>query len=302
MDEHASRPQTDHRRFIGAIVPDLETPFFGALVTRLENAAEAAGYRVITASSHENEEREADLVASMNDLGVAGTALVPARSERGAGPQKLRELDMQAVLVDRVSADDRYDTVTADNYAASSAAADYLLGLGHRHILLHGATRISMAVRLRLAGFVERATTIDPDVQLDELLSDGDPDTQRKAINDYLDTRRIAAATPSAVFSLSQHSTLLVFSELRRRNLQVPQEISLVGFDDADWMQATWPPITAVEQPIKTMAQKAVEVLVSRIEGRTTGAPVQHLEACTMLMRESVGPEKAASLVGGHHN
>jgi LacI family transcriptional regulator len=302
MDEHPSRPHKDHRRLIGAIVPDLETPFFGALVTCLENAAEAAGYRVIAVSSHESEEREADLVASMNDLRVAGTALVPVSSERGAGPQKLRELDMQAVLVDRVSTDDRFDTVTADNYAASSAVADYLLGLGHRHILLHGATRISEAVRLRLAGFAERAVSIDPDVQLDELLSDDDPETQRKAINDYLDTRRIAASTPSAVFSVSQHSTLLVFSQLRRRNLQLPQEISLVGFDDADWMQATWPPITAVEQPIKTMAQKAVDLLVARMEGRNTGAPVQHLEACTMLMRESVGPEKAASRVGGHHN
>ncbi|WP_068115787.1 LacI family DNA-binding transcriptional regulator [Tropicimonas marinistellae] len=301
MDPVVSGSRIEHRRIIGAVVPNLDSPFFGALATGLEDAAETAGYEMIVSSSRESEEREAKLIARMNDWRVAGTILVPVRSERGLGPKMLRELDMQAVLVDRASADDRYDTVAADNYAASAAVADYLLGLGHRHILLQGATQISKAVRLRVDGFSERAISIDSNVQLDKLLSDDDLEMQRNAIGAYLDARRIAATTPSAVFCLSQHSTLLVFSELRRHHLQVPEEVALVGFDDADWMQETYPSITAVKQPVGTMAGKALEVLLARVEGRNPGAPVQYLEECEMVVRQSVGLEKTASPLGGHH-
>ncbi|SFC40161.1 LacI family DNA-binding transcriptional regulator [Tropicimonas isoalkanivorans] len=290
MDPLASSLRNESRRIIGAVVPDLESPFFGALVTGLQDAAERAGYHLIVASSRESEEREAELVARMNDWRVAGTLLAPVRSERGRGAETLRALDMQAVLVDRVSDDERYDTVSADNYQASANVADFLLGLGHRHVLLHGATQVSKAIRTRLAGFTERAKALDAGVQVDTVLSDADADVPHRSICKYFETRA-PADRPTAVFSLSQHSTLRVAAELRRRGIRVPEDIALVGFDDADWMQTTWPSITAVAQPVHTMAEHAMATLLARIEGNNDGAPVQHLEACEMLVRESAGPE-----------
>jgi LacI family transcriptional regulator, galactose operon repressor len=294
IDPLASGLRGENRRIIGAVVPDLESPFFGALVTGLERAAEEAGYHMIVASSRESEDREADLVARMNDWRVAGTVLVPVRSERGLGAQQLKAQNMQAVLVDRVSADDRYDTVTADNYAASAAVADFLIAAGHRHILLHGATRTSKAMRTRVEGFEARARSLDPGVTVDTLVSDDTREVQRQAINDYFDTH-IGAARPTAVFSLSQHSTLLVLSELRRRAVAIPGEIALVGFDDADWMQTTWPTITVVAQPVAAMATAAVAALLARVEGETTGYPVSRLEPCRMILRESAGQDHELS-------
>lgn len=288
MDPVASGLRGEQRRIIGAVVPDLESAFFGKLVTGLERAAEAAGYHMIVSSARGSEAREADLVARMNDWRVAGCILVPVRSERGAGAQKLRDLNMQAVLVDRVSADDRFDTVAADNHAASAAVADLLIGAGHRHILLHGATQISKALRTRLDGFETRARALDPGIEIDELLSDEPFETQRGAIRAYLNDRD-AAHRPTAVFSLSQHSTLLVLSEIRRMGLAIPDDIALVGFDDADWMQTTWPSITAVAQPVAAIAERAAATLLARVEGETTGFPVQYLEPCTMRVRQSAG-------------
>ncbi|OIP87881.1 MAG: LacI family transcriptional regulator [Rhodobacterales bacterium CG2_30_65_12] len=290
IDPIASGLRGENRRIIGAVIPDLESPFFGALVTGLERAAEEAGYHMIVASSRESEAREADLIARMNDWRVAGTVLVPVRSERGSGTRQLKALDMQAVLVDRVSADDRYDTVTADNSAASAAVADLLIGAGHRHILLHGATRTSKAMRTRLEGFVARANALDPSVTIDTQVSDDTRDVQRRAIKDYFEAHA-GSARPSAVFSLSQHSTLLVLSELRRRAVAIPDDIALVGFDDADWMQTTWPSITAVAQPVAVMAEAAVAALLARVEGEATAFPVSRLEPCRMILRESAGPD-----------
>lgn len=293
MDPVAAGLRGEQRRIIGAVVPDLESAFFGRLVTGLERAAEAAGYHMIIASSRESEAREADLVRRMNDWRVAGCVLVPVRSERGLGAAVLRELDMQAVLVDRVSADDTFDTVAADNHAASAAVADFLVELGHRHMLVHGATQISKAIRTRLAGFSDRARALEPEVRIDELLSDAPLEDQRPAIRAYFAAHG-GQNRPTAVFSLSQHSTLLVLSEIQRMGLRVPDDIALVGFDDADWMQTTWPSITAVAQPVTTIAERALATLLARVEGESTGFPVQSLEPCTMLVRQSAGQMEEA--------
>lgn len=293
MDPLASGLRNEQRRIIGAVVPDLESPFFGALVTELESAAEQAGYTTIIASSRESEPREADLVARLHDWRVAGTILAPVRSERGTGAQRLRAFGMQAVLVDRVSADDRFDTVAADNHAASASIADLLVGLGHRHILLHGATRISKAVRTRMDGFGQRARIRDDRVRIDTLLSDEGLEDQRRAIRAYFDASG-GAARATAVFSLSQHSTLLVLAELRRRSLRVPDDIALIGFDDAEWMQTTWPSITAVAQPVRAIARRAVGLLLARVEGSAPGYPVQHLEPCELRIRQSGGASQDA--------
>ena len=293
-DPLASGLRNERRRIIGAIVPDLESPFFGALITGLEHAAETAGYTMIVASSRESEAREAEVVRRMNDWRVAGTILIPVRSECGLGAGELRELGMRAVLVDRVSADDRFDTVAADNYKASADVADFLIGAGHRHVLLHGATRVSKSVRTRVEGFTDRARALAPGVRFDKLVSDGDIDTQREVIREYFDSRD-TAERPTAIFSLSQHSTLIVLSELRRRGLRVPDDVALVGFDDADWMQTTWPTITAVAQPVTTLAERAVAALLARVEGQNTGFPVQHLESCRMMVRQSATSGAAPS-------
>lgn len=293
MDPVAAGLRGEQRRIIGAVVPDLESAFFGRLVTGLERAAEAAGYHMIVASSRESEAREADLVRRMNDWRVGGCILVPVRSERGRGAEVLRELEMQAVLVDRVSADDAFDTVAADNHAASAAVADFLFGLGHRHMLVHGATQISKAIRTRLEGFSARARALDPDVRIDELLSDAPLENQRPAIRAYF-AAHAGQDRPTAVFSLSQHSTLLVLSEMQRMGFRVPDDIALVGFDNAEWMQTTWPSITAVAQPVTTIAERALTTLLARVEGESTGFPVQFLEPCTMLVRQSAGHTKKA--------
>ncbi len=291
-DPLASGLRNEQRRIIGAVVPDLESSFFGALVTGLERAAETAGYTMIVASSRECEAREAELVGRMNDWRVAGTILMPVRSERGLGAEKLRAFGMQAVLVDRVSADEKFDTVAADNHEASADVADFLISAGHSHLLLHAATQVSKSVRTRVEGFRDRVRALAPGVRLDKLVSDGDLNTQRQMIRDYFEGRD-AAKRPTAIFSLSQNSTLIVLSELRRRSIRVPEDIALVGFDDAEWMQTTWPTITAVAQPVTTLAERAVAALLARVEGQNTGFPVQHLEPCTMMIRQSARAEGA---------
>jgi len=147
---------------------------------------------------------------------------------------------------------------------------------------------------MRIGGFEARAHALDPTVRIDTRVTDDTREVQRQAISAYFDTHT-GAARPSAVYSLSQHATLLVLCELRRRAVAIPDEIALVGFDDADWMQTTWPTITAVAQPVATMAKAAVAVLLARVERRSTSFPVSRLEPCRMILRESASAHHALS-------
>ncbi|MEL6435340.1 MAG: LacI family DNA-binding transcriptional regulator [Pseudomonadota bacterium] len=285
-DPVASELRQGQRKFIAAIVPELENSFFGALLSGIEEAAEEAGYKVIFATSRECEEREIEVVQRMHDWRVAGAIVVPVRSEKGQGANRLDALGISSVFVDRVSASARFDTVTADNYKASADVADFLVAQGHRRLLVHCATTNSQAITTRAEGFQARLRERGVDAHCDELLFQEDATDQRAELRRYFDALD-EARRPTAIFSLSQHSTLIVLSELRRRRWAIPDQVSLVGFDDADWMQTTWPSITAVCQPVERMAKQAVQALIARLNQVNDTFPVQHLEQCELRIRES---------------
>jgi len=285
-DPVASELRQGQRRLIAAIVPELENSFFGALLQGIDEAAEAAGYKVIIGTSRESEDREIEVVQRMHDWRVAGAILVPVVSECGLGASKLSELGISSVLVDRVASSTIFDTVAADNYKASADVADYLAEQGHQQFLVHCATTTSQAIDNRARGFTDRLAERNGNASVDTLLHQPEADDQREQLGRYFDVKG-CDAQPTAIFSLSQHSTLIALSELRRRALAIPEQVALVGFDDADWMQTTWPSITTVSQPVDEMARLAVKTLLTRLAKTADTIPVQHLEPCALCIRES---------------
>jgi len=174
--------------------------------------------------------------------------------------------------------------VSADSAAASAEVARELIGKGHRHILVVGLGEQAVTVRTRLDGFRTTALNLAPDVRIDVVLAESDVEPLRAQLRDYF----AEGERPTAVYSLFLKGTLVALSEFRRRGWHCPNDISLVGFDDAEWMQVTWPAIAAVVQPVRQIAGHAMEALFARIEGEE-GPPTARLEACKVLMRESVG-------------
>ncbi len=282
MDPLASSLRRARRQIIGVVLPELESEFFGQLASHLEIFTEQAGYSLVIASSHESEDRERCLIERMHDWRVAGTILAPVRSERGQGATVMKNQGMVGVLVDRVVANNCFDTVTADNARASANVAQRLIEAGHRHVLLLGLSEVSKNIRTRISAFKTEAEKSCPGIKVDVLLADGPIHDLSILLGNYLEQQR-----PSAVFSLFQKGTLAVLSEFRRRSILCPKDISLVGFDDAEWMQATYPSITVVAQPIAQIARQAFARLLSRIDGHA-GYPVCQLEPCDFRVRQSL--------------
>jgi LacI family transcriptional regulator len=226
----------------------------------------------------------------MNDWRVAGCVLVPVRSERGLGAKK----------------------PARSRYAGGAGRPGFgrrplrhgrrrqprglrrggrsPVGQGHRHILLHGATQISKAIRTRLAGFADRARAWHRDVRIDELC----PTSRSRASaprSAPISTAHAAPPPDGGVFAVAALDAAGAVRDPPMGS-RMPEQIALVGFDDADWMQITWPSITAVAQPVAAIAERAASALLARVEGESTGFPVQYLEPCTMLVRQSAGQEQ----------
>lgn len=294
VDPLASDLRRAKRRIIGAIVPEFESEFFGKLVTELERLAEERGYALVAASSRESQKRERDILMRLHDWRVSGVVLAPVRDEHGPAAAFMKSNAMTGVLIDRVLADDAFDTVSADSAGASALVAKKLVELGHRHILVVGLGGQAATVRARLEGFRSMVRKLAPASRVDVIVTESDIEPLRGSVRTYFDK----GERPTAVYSLFARGTLVVLSEFRRRNWHCPEDISLVGFDDAEWMQVTWPAIAAVVQPVRAIAAQAMEVLFERISGKE-GRPVARLEPCTFLVRESVGQPSSGARKGG---
>jgi LacI family transcriptional regulator len=294
VDPLASDMRRAKRRMIGAIVPEFESEFFGSMVTQLERLAEQRGYTLVAASSRESEARERDILDRMHDWRVSGVVLSPVRNEHGPAGELMKKYGMTAVMIDRVLADDVFDTVSADSATASAEVARALVEKGHRHILVVGLGEQAATVKARLDGFRAAAMELAPDIRIDVILSDSEVEPLRASLRDYFGK----GERPTAVYSLFLKGTLVALSEFRQRGWHCPNDVSLVGFDDAEWMQVTWPAIAAVVQPVRQMAIQAMDMLFRRIDGEE-GLPAARLERCKVLMRESVGSPSSGAHSGG---
>lgn len=293
-DPLASDMRRAKRRIIGAIVPELESEFFGTMVTELERLAEERGFSLVTASCRESVDREAEIIRRMHDWRVAGVVLAPVRDEHGPAANYMKQHSMSGVIVDRVLCDDIFDTVSADSSAASTDVARMLIGHGHRHMLVIGLGSHAATSRARIDGFRAEALALAPDCRIDVLVAESQIAALREAVRAYFDR----GEHPTAVYSLFAKGTLVALSEFRRRGWHCPEDVSLIGFDDAEWMQVTWPSIAAVVQPVEAIAGNAMEMLFERIDGRD-GHPTARLQRCEILLRESVGASRSGQPAGG---
>lgn len=279
-DPMASDMRREKRRIIGVVVPELAGEFFSNLVANLERYVEKRGYTMVAMSSNECESREQHLIERLEDWRVAGIVLAPVTSEQGMGSVMLEKSDIDAVLIDRVTENKTFDTVSVDDVSASKQVAQKLCEDGHRHIAVVGINRDRATTKRRVEGFLSVTRNWDEKVTVDLILPE-DIGELKQTLSEYLDDKK-----PSAMYSLFAKSTLMTLTEFRRKHIHCPDDIGLIGFDDAEWMQVTYPSVSAVIQPVELIAKRAIGALFNRIEGLNASATAV-MEHCDVVFRES---------------
>jgi LacI family transcriptional regulator len=282
-DPLASMLRSGASKIVAVLVPDLDNPFFTSIVSSVEDCLGKDRYEVIVASSHGQESLEKSRLKAILAWRPAGLVVVPCADEFSAR-KLVRASKAPYVVADRVTNNSNADTVSVDNEEAGAIGARHLVDLGHRNILI-AATSLSLAnIRQRCSGASQvlhsRGLPKPAVVELGFAI-----DAAGERLAKWFDRN----PAPTAILALTNSTTLGVLATMAERGLRLPENISLIGFDDYAWMSARATPLTAIRQPVRDMGRILWQRLSARING--DASPVQHVRLpCELLVRASTAP------------
>jgi LacI family transcriptional regulator len=247
---------------IGLVIPDVSNPFFAGIVRQIALGAREYRYSVIVCDSQESEDLEIESLELLCARGVEGIVLCPV----GRSAEHLARFEngpLPIVLADRYFPGLRLPYVASDNFTGAKEATTHLIENGHRRIVclqgLHGTSPNED----RLRGYKEALSARQ--IPVDEALIVGDNFGEQ---NGYITTKLLLTAINdfTAIFALSNLISLGVIRALAEEGLRIPDDISLVSFDDQPYSAHLAAPMTAVAQRYVEMGQIAVKLLFDRIQ------------------------------------
>ncbi len=256
----ASNLRRRQTQTIGVIVSDIENPHFTQMVRTVQDIAHRRGFRVLLCNTDEVAEKQRSYLEMLAGERVGGVILVPSDpSAQEIG--ELLTMGIPVVAFDRVVDDVRADAVVADNEEGARLATEYLLRRGHERIgFVSGLVGIQTGAE-RLAGYeaAMRTRGLEPRLACGEFRID-----QARTATEYLLDGHHGI---TAVIVSNNLMTVGVLRALRGRGARVPEDVAVVAIDDPFWAELVEPPLTALAQPVRRMADSAINLLFERIEG-----------------------------------
>lgn len=283
---------TGRSKTIGVVVADIENLYFARAIRAITDTANANGFDVVLANTDEDIELERSALRVMLAKRVDGLIISPASSVEVDHIIDARNMGCPFVLLDRRVPLLNADTVAIDNFPAAREAVSSFTKQGHRRIALVSNSRadggqryLTSPVRERLEGY--KAALHDAGIRIDPKLTvfgGGDNENLARKV------RKLCQSDdrPTAFLAVTSAVALVVLSVLRELNLSIPDQASLICFENADWTVAVTPPLTVVSQPIKELAAAVTERLIARLQGDPSEQVEETLLAATLINRGSV--------------
>ncbi len=264
---------------IGLIVLDVSNPFFTEVARGVEDAANAAGSIVILCNSDDSIEKEQRYLHALQEQRVQGLLITPV-SNSEAQLQRVRSHGIAVVLLDRPSRSRDLCSVAVDDIRGGVLAATHLLEQGHRRIgFVHGPPSIrQIAERQRGLLHAIRQFGLDPQTAVLNITMANQTAAEGEASVERLLTD---AHPPTAVFCANDLLALGLMRGLARRNIRIPQDMAIVGYDDVEFANVLFPPLTTIRQPKYELGYKAAQLLLEE-----TQAPEQHTHQQVMFQPE----------------
>lgn len=283
---------TGRTHTLGVVVTSIADPFFAEVLSGVEDAANAHGYSVILANSRADPEREVKVVHSFEERRVDGIVVMASRVGALYVPL-LSKMNIPIVLINNYHPGAFAYSVMIDNVAASQAAVRFLIQLGHRRIGYLGDKSGAQSETERLNGYRQALETASIPFQ-PELVALGDsrPEGGVRAMDQLL----ALAEPPTAVFNFNDMTAIGALSAIRVRGLRVPDDISIVGFDDLIFASHTNPPLTTVRQPKYQMGLAAIDIVMNLLAGSKTEHSLR--VSGELIVRESTAPPNRAAASG----
>lgn len=247
---------------IGVIVPDISNPFFSAVIKSLAGELHKSGYNFIVYDSDEDIAIERSAIKSLLEKRVDGLVIASVGQDY-SHIQKIRDAEIPFVMVDRCFDKLDVDSVSVDNVKGSTLAVNHLIKEGHSRIAFIQGLPGTYANETRLQGY--KSALNNAGIAVDERLIVGD---DFRSLNGYLETKLLLKLSnpPTAIFTAGDLIALGALEACRDNNIIIPDDISLVTFDDPVFASYLSPALSAVEQPIAKMAEMAIALLYRRMK------------------------------------
>jgi len=278
--------RTGKTNTIGLVVDDISNYFFGHLAKTVEEEADKLGYTVMFCSSENNEGKSRNILNMLVDKHMDGYIIAPTTAMLPE-LEKLVKESKPAVLIDRFYPQLDTSYVTIDNTKGSLDAVNYLAKRGLRNIALVTNETDQLQMMQRFEGYLQglAKNNLPFDKALVKKIQFGVTDLA--VVEEIKQFLAKGKAKIDAIFFTSNNLGISGLEALRLLGKKVPEDISVLCFDDNDLFRLGTPGITVVSQPIKAIAKKAVELLVNQINNTQTVTEHVVLSTC-MVERESV--------------
>jgi LacI family transcriptional regulator len=288
---HARSLVGGRSQIIGLLVPNLDNGYVGTIMQGIDKALARANHDLMLFTSHRHPGKESFYVSAISN-GLTDGLLLIAPLVPATYLEALRDQDFPYVLIDQADATESSSVVEATNWQGAYDATRYLIDLGHTRIAFIKGSPAVRSADDRLQGY--KAALADYGISvLEELVIEGDFQQQ----TGYESAKRLLQSVdppPTAIFASNDLTAFGTMDAARERGLRIPDDISIIGFDDVPQASFVYPKLTTVRQPLEQMGQVAAKMLLEQIEDQSR--PPQRVALATQLViRDSCGPYQTES-------
>ncbi len=273
-----------HTNTLGYITPDISNPFFSGIARVVEKYARKLGYSIILCDSEESTSIEKESIQLLIDRKIDGLIISPVGQDVEHLKQA-RNQNIPIVLIDRFFPDLDFPYITSDNYKGAYEATSYLFECGHTRISYIQGLKNTSPNNERINGYKDAHKNFG--IDLDESLIVGNNFGED---NGYMEMKLLLKRSnkPTAVFAGSNLISLGALRALSEENLKVPDDISMISFDDQPYSRFLATPMTTVAQSGSQIGQLATKILIDFIETDKQFDPKGILLPTTLIKRNSV--------------
>jgi len=271
---------------IGIVLPDVHGEFFSEVIRGIDLAARAEGYHILVSGSHSDPAQMLEMVDTMR--GRVDGLVVMAPDVTLAPLDELRARAMPVVLLN--SATPNGDAITIDNYGGARAMMRHLHGLGHTRIAFVCGPQHNADARERLRGYRHAMRGIAAAASLRAMECSGDFTEE----SGFAAGKKIAESSPrpTAVFASNDSMAVGVLASLNAAGMKVPDDVTVVGFDDIPIARYVNPPLTTIRVDIAELGKCAFALLLDAVTNPARHTPRHDRVATTLVVRGSCGAPK----------
>lgn len=261
-DKNAKQLRTGSSILITVILPNLTNPFFSALVQSMQQYLESSEFDNIDLTFQTSSFIKIDeTIDSLINRGTDGLIITEPLPNPIRTDTLLKRHHIPYVVLDRNSDNDLTDSVSTNEYKGGELAAQYFQTLGHERVGIITPNYISPSINTRIDGFLSLWPT-DPETRPKRFVTDFTKDGGRE-ISPY-----IVQSGITGVFSLNDDVAIGLIRGLADQGVKVPDDLSIIGFDDIEYASYTVPALTTIAQPVAKMGSRAISILIDRLNER----------------------------------